>query len=226
MKTISQSCNCLPTCNSITYDAEFTISSLNRTGLSNFQNELGCVKDFFEISIEAFEFFSYEYTQLNIYFKENQIMTSERRERYGSTDFLANCGGLLALFLGISIISFVEIIYFCTIRLWYNLKNPNDIIHDYIETDDPRTGHGYLKIVKNLIVDYFSKTSIQGVRFVADTKLSLIERFWWMIVVVISIFCCGSLILDAVRHYDQSPIIVRYANEETPVSQVSMKTSH
>lgn len=41
----------------------------------------------------------------------------QRSEVYGYTDFLANCGGLLGLFLGFSILSIVEIIYFLTLRL-------------------------------------------------------------------------------------------------------------
>lgn len=56
-------------------------------------------------------------SSLSIYFKENQFISSKRSELYGTTDFLANIGGLLGLFMGISVISFTEIIYFCTIRL-------------------------------------------------------------------------------------------------------------
>lgn len=56
-------------------------------------------------------------SSLSIYFKENQFISSKRSELYGITDFLANVGGLLGLFMGISVISFTEIIYFCTIRL-------------------------------------------------------------------------------------------------------------
>jgi Amiloride-sensitive sodium channel len=152
-------------------------------------------------------------------------MTSERQERYGRTDFLANCGGLLGLFLGISVISLLEIFYYCTIRLWSNLKKPIEKISDHKEMKEnqyDRTNR-YLKIMKDLIADYSSKTTIQGIKYVADTSLTLIERFWWTIVVVMSVFCCGSLIMDVVRQYDQSPIIVSYANEETPITQVNLK---
>jgi Amiloride-sensitive sodium channel len=149
-------------------------------------------------------------------------MTSERRELYGRTDFLANCGGLLGLFLGISVFSFVEFVFYFTARLWCYLKKPNETISDHIETSDPRNDrtNRYLKVVTDLMADYSSKTTIQGVNYVADTALSLAERIWWAIVIILSALCCGSLILDVVRQYDQSPIIVSYANEETPVSQV------
>ena len=61
-------------------------------------------------------------SRLTIFFKENQFTSSKRSELYGPTDFLANFGGLLGLFMGVSILSIVEIIYFCTIRLACNLN--------------------------------------------------------------------------------------------------------
>lgn len=61
-------------------------------------------------------------TRLTISFKEMQFITSERNELYGSTDFLANCGGLLGLFTGFSFLSTIEIIYFLSLRLFCNIK--------------------------------------------------------------------------------------------------------
>lgn len=41
---------------------------------------------------------------------------------YGQTELLANFGGLLGFFLGISLLSFVEIIYFFTLRTFLLVK--------------------------------------------------------------------------------------------------------
>lgn len=89
----------------------------------NFQ---GLYYNFFIILIKivlSFLFFPYsvQFSRLTIFFKETQFITSKRSELYGLTDFLANCGGLLGLFMGISILSIVELVYFCTIRLMCNL---------------------------------------------------------------------------------------------------------
>lgn len=43
-------------------------------------------------------------------------MTSKRSELYGMTDFLANCGGIMGLCMGISLLSLVELVYFCSVR--------------------------------------------------------------------------------------------------------------
>jgi hypothetical protein len=60
--------------------------------------------------------------RLTIFFKENQFITSRRSELYGGTDFMANVGGLLGLFMGVSILSLIEIFYYLTIRLACNLN--------------------------------------------------------------------------------------------------------
>lgn len=57
-----------------------------------------------------------------ISFKDNQFFASRRSELYGRADFLANCGGLLGLFMGFSLLSLVEMIYFSTLRLACNLR--------------------------------------------------------------------------------------------------------
>lgn len=57
-----------------------------------------------------------------IFFKDNQFITSERNELFGPIDFVANLGGLLGLFIGFSLLSLVEIIYYLTLRLVANLK--------------------------------------------------------------------------------------------------------
>lgn len=54
---------------------------------------------------------------LTILFKESHVMALRRLEQYGVTDFIGNCGGILGLFLGVSLLSIFEIIYYATIRL-------------------------------------------------------------------------------------------------------------
>jgi Amiloride-sensitive sodium channel len=59
---------------------------------------------------------------LSLLFKEEQIFSSKRSELYGQTDFIANCGGLLGLFMGVSLLSIVEVVYFFTLRLICTLR--------------------------------------------------------------------------------------------------------
>lgn len=61
-------------------------------------------------------------SRLLIFFKENRFITSKRSELYGWIDFLTNCGGSLGLFMGVSLLSIVEIFYYCTLRLCCKLN--------------------------------------------------------------------------------------------------------
>ncbi|XP_055382443.1 pickpocket protein 28-like, partial [Condylostylus longicornis] len=100
-------CDCLPACTSITYETEITQAHYN------FVSHYGAfLKDMPTTDNNTP---AVEMTKLYIFFKEAQFLTSKRSELYGTTDFLANCGGLLGLFMGFSLLSFMELIYFCTL---------------------------------------------------------------------------------------------------------------
>ncbi len=49
---------------------------------------------------------------IHVMFAQNQFDVKRRSERYGFIDFISNCGGLMGLFMGISILSFAEIIHY------------------------------------------------------------------------------------------------------------------
>ncbi|ERL89696.1 hypothetical protein D910_07059, partial [Dendroctonus ponderosae] len=103
-------CDCLPGCTSLVYNAE--------TSQADFMWE----KLFQAYKANMSEFPGVQITRINIFFKEQQFITSERNELYGQTDFLANCGGILGLFTGFSFLSIVEVIYFLTLKLMCNVK--------------------------------------------------------------------------------------------------------
>lgn len=67
--------------------------------------------------------------RLSVYFKEPQFTVSKRSQAYGITNLIAICGGLLSLFLGVSLLSIVEILYFCTLRMWRSLRVRQQTAH-------------------------------------------------------------------------------------------------
>ena len=83
-------CNCLPPCNSVSYNVD--VRSADSDGK----------------------------TVVMVYFKESEFIALERQELFGDVNFWANCGGLVGLFIGFSIMSFVEILYYLFFRWMYN----------------------------------------------------------------------------------------------------------
>jgi hypothetical protein len=59
-----------------------------------------------------FHFSSEPVSAIHVMFAQNQFDVKRRSERYGFIDFISNCGGLMGLFMGISILSFVEIAHY------------------------------------------------------------------------------------------------------------------
>ncbi|KAL4709034.1 hypothetical protein ACJJTC_005895 [Scirpophaga incertulas] len=105
-RQIAKKCKCLPACTSIEYEAETSQADYDWKALFT------AVKT--PVPEEDKDLM---YAHVMIFFKEPQFITSRRSELYGQTDFLANCGGLLGLFMGFSILSVVEILYFLTLRI-------------------------------------------------------------------------------------------------------------
>lgn len=96
-----KSCNCLPECNSIEYNYNI-------------------IRDAFE-DLNVSENLSA--TAASIYFGDDYFIAYKRFESYGTVRLLSNIGGYLGLFLGASVLSLVEVIYFFTLRFvddfWY-----------------------------------------------------------------------------------------------------------
>ncbi|XP_005178343.2 pickpocket protein 28-like [Musca domestica] len=102
-------CKCMPSCTSLDYDVEISQSDFNEQQI-----------------FSAFGLADREATKwslLMIHFKGNEFITSKRSELYGFADFLANCGGILGLFMGFSILSLIEFFYHLTLRLWSNMSS-------------------------------------------------------------------------------------------------------
>ena len=55
-----------------------------------------------------------DFFKLNIFFSKEL----ERGISMGPVEFVSSLGGLFGLFLGFSTVSFIEIIYWATVRLW------------------------------------------------------------------------------------------------------------
>jgi acid-sensing ion channel, other len=93
-----QQCDCLPSCSSIDYNI--------RLHFEKFKPENGSVV---------------EKSSMSVYFADDEFIVIRRYASFGTVTLLSNVGGLLGLFLGASVMSFIEIFYFFVIRLVNNL---------------------------------------------------------------------------------------------------------
>lgn len=100
------------------------------------------------------EIFSLRTSAVTISYHEAEFTETRRRELFSRTDVVANVGGILGLFLGFSIISFAEFLYFFSIHpyLEHRQKKRNgnketNIQSDHItEPDNHNAQHIHLQL--------------------------------------------------------------------------------
>lgn len=64
--------------------------------------------------------FSLEPAGLVVSLKSKWLLPMKRQELFGIPDMMAKFGGLFGLVMGASVISFLELVYYCIIRPWRN----------------------------------------------------------------------------------------------------------
>ena len=63
-----------------------------------------------------------------------------------------------------------------------------------------------IKTIKQHISEYFSETSIHGLRYLVDGK-NILEKVCWSLVVMVSLYFAGSMILTSIEDNEKAPIL-------------------
>ncbi|XP_035900497.1 pickpocket protein 28-like [Anopheles stephensi] len=103
-RMLLQSCYCLPACIFLEYKTEMSQAHFDWQRLTN------------TIHLFEREMNHSEMSSISIYYKEAQFISIKRNQLFGLNDFIANCGGILGLFMGVSLLSIVEILYYFTMK--------------------------------------------------------------------------------------------------------------
>ncbi|EDS36313.1 pickpocket 16 [Culex quinquefasciatus] len=106
--TVPSPCRCLPSCEMVQYSVDMITSEMNRTFSNN------SVEFFKDIKLQ-------DQSAVHIYFSD-LVSTRYRKDIYQNwLGVLASFGGILGLFLGFSIITGFEVVYFFTIRVLFDV---------------------------------------------------------------------------------------------------------
>lgn len=70
------------------------------------------------------------------------------------------------------------------------------------------------------VLDYCSNSTIHGMNYMGERKRPWAERLWWLIAFLVSVVVCSRLIHNLYTKWDQSPVIVSFAEKTTPVWQI------
>ena len=101
-----------------------------------------------------------------VQYKTNSVNQFIRKKQFTIVDFLSFVGGLLGLFAGFSALSFVELIYWFTIRVFIeNYKKTDTRVHPM---DEPEREDSKLAKIKASVQSYFSESSVHGMGHISE----------------------------------------------------------
>ncbi|XP_073819618.1 pickpocket protein 28-like [Musca autumnalis] len=70
--------------------------------------------------------------------------------------------------------------------------------------------------IQQIYYEYCANTSIHGVQYLGDRR-PLKEKFFWISVFIVSIYCCTILIENIYEKWTETPVIVSFSEKSTPV---------
>lgn len=105
---------------------------------------------------------------LNVYqdtfirFRDTSLNQFIRKKQFNELDFLSFVGGLLGLFAGFSAISFVEFIYWFTVRLLIEMCQKTKLqVHPVGSNENQQ-----VSVKKSYFESYFKESTIHGLRLI------------------------------------------------------------
>lgn len=125
-------CNCLPSCVDIQFNSK--ISELDYINPNNEQRQdTYCYYVMISHSllivwrqINIMNFSVNISTMLTLTFDTNEFLLLKRSEKYADTMMFSTCGGLLGLFMGISLLNITEIFFYLILQIVHKFSKWND----------------------------------------------------------------------------------------------------
>jgi Amiloride-sensitive sodium channel len=150
-------------------------------------------------------------SEVMIFYKTEKFNPFILKRKFTELDFISYTGGALGLFLGFSALSFVEIIYYFTIRICFEKYKLIKI----------GVGHSIVPERSNLFRDYLSSSSIHGLKQMNIKGRHAIERLIWFTIFSLALVYCGISTYDIFENYINSPIIMTYEDVAVTTEDVS-----
>lgn len=68
--------------------------------------------------------------------------------------------------------------------------------------------------------DYVNNSSVHGIKYITQRHRHWSESVFWILTFVISLSACSKMIYDVYSKWQQSPVIVSFAEKSTPLYQI------
>jgi hypothetical protein len=105
---------------------------------------------------------------LEIFFKDSEFFPLIFQQQLTTLDFVSYCGSLMGLFLGFSVISAIEVVYYFTLRIFCAKKQSKKVTPLEV-TSEPSQDSYLTEVLQN--------SSIHGFNQTAKSNRHIFERF-------------------------------------------------
>lgn len=93
-------------------------------------------------------------------------------------EFIAACGGLLGLFVGFSIFSLFEFLYFFSIRIFCNMRIRKHVVKPKVlVTDSNPEEEKYSSTAQKILFEYSERCALDGIKYIGDITRHWTERY-------------------------------------------------
>jgi hypothetical protein len=211
------SCDCLLGCGEIEYKTEQTQNDFSQYRIDRLN----------KLEPRAFT------SIMEVYFISSQFFPFILQQQLTVIDFLSYCGGSLGLFLGFSLISAIEIVYYFTLRVLCVKSQRNRVEPEESDVSNRVNQRSYLSKM-------MESSTIHGLNQVAKENRSSFERHvnWlvfsqncslfksfrlcWVVIVALAMILGSSTTVRMFFHYQNATVLMKYEEIIENSQQVRM----
>lgn len=145
-------------------------------------------------------------------------------ESFSDAEFLASIGGLLGLFAAVSVLSFIEIIFYVFKWALHLLLRRRKIrkVKPFVITKkafDKKTSV-FAKLSRFLLT-FIEKTDVHGFHYIINANNNIFDRIFWISIIMFCTVACYLQVSDVVRHFGLNPIEITIDDKIWTLNDVS-----
>lgn len=88
------------------------------------------------------------------------------------------------------------------------------------EKNDPPLSDETASTCCGLFREYCEDTTIHGIKYIGKPHQPRLDRWWWIIAILISVVLCFHLIHNLWMKWESSPVFVSFSEQTTPVWEI------
>jgi hypothetical protein len=161
--------------------------------------------------------FQYHFNYFNAFIKYQSISFA---------DFLASIGGIVGLIAGVSVISFVELLYYLIVYCLSFRQSKRIFRRVHPEIFEESSGRNILNQnhaifqCSQYFFKFIKESSIHGLIYTTKKSEHIYGRIFWIVFMLVSTFACSYLIRDTMIHAELNPIAFSIDEELWKIDKV------